>query len=43
MANSQCLSVLQKEGHNERPIAARLRNYMPNVCAYWATRYNNLT
>jgi hypothetical protein len=21
MANSQCLSALQKEGHNERPIA----------------------
>jgi transposase len=25
------------------PFAATLRNYMANVCAYWATRYNNLT
>jgi hypothetical protein len=28
MANSQCLSVLQKEGHNERPIAIGRRNYL---------------
>jgi transposase len=25
------------------PFAATLRKYMANVCAYWATRYNNLT
>jgi hypothetical protein len=26
--NSQCLSVLQKEGHNERPIAIGRRNWL---------------
>ena len=28
MANSQCLSVFQKEGHNERPIALGRKNYL---------------
>jgi transposase len=27
-ANSQCLSVLQKEGHNEHPIALGRKNYL---------------
>jgi transposase len=28
IANSQCLSVLQKEGHNERPIALGRKNWL---------------
>ena len=28
MANSQCLSVLQKEGHNERLIAIGRKNWL---------------
>jgi transposase len=28
MANSQCLSVLQKEGHNERPMATGRKNWI---------------
>jgi transposase len=27
-ANSQCLSVLQKEGHNEHPVAIGRKNWL---------------